>query len=288
MFPERSIKPLVILVVLSILATASWVMAPGAHAQDFTVFLPVAAKPVPTPIPPSIPPDMVLVPAGPFQMGCSPDDTQCNSAERPLHTVTLDAYAIDKYEVTNARYSACVAAGSCTAPSSTGSNTRSDYYGNPTYANFPVIAVNWSQSKAFCEWDIKRLPTEAEWEKAARGSADTRIYSWGNAAPNATLLNFDWHVGDTTAVGSYPGGASSFGALDMSGNVFEWVNDRYDGAYYTSSPATDPQGPATGSYRVLRGGAWNIFTGFVRASNRVGYGPDYGSDNVGFRCVRSQ
>ncbi len=236
----------------------------------------------------------VLIPAGPFQMGCAPADDLCGDDERPLHEVTLDAYFIDTYEVTNARYAACVDAGACTPPYDTASGTREDYFTNPAFADFPVVNVDWFQAEAFCTWEGKRLPTEAEWEKAARGSDDTRIFPWGDGAPTCDLLNFydesrdEACVGDTTAVGSYPAGASPYGVMDLSGNVWEWTNDWYDGGYYSASPAANPHGPDAGESRVLRGGSWDFFTKYVRASLRYGVNPVGWDNRVGFRCVRSQ
>jgi formylglycine-generating enzyme required for sulfatase activity len=236
----------------------------------------------------------ILIPAGSFQMGCdssNPAET-CSSNEQPLHTVTLDAYYIDKYEVTNARYKACVDAGGCTAPGSVNSSTRRPYYSTSTYADYPVVWVTWDQASAFCAWAGGRLPTEAEWEKAARGSSDTRKYPWGDSAPDCTKTNY-WPlpacVGDTSRVGSYPSGASPYGVMDMAGNVWEWVNDRYGSDYYSVSPGVNPQGPATGSWRVLRGGSWS-YDGFnVRSADRGYFLPgNWGSDGGGFRCVRSQ
>jgi formylglycine-generating enzyme required for sulfatase activity/pimeloyl-ACP methyl ester carboxylesterase len=237
----------------------------------------------------------IEIPAGTFQMGCDVNNPaeSCSSSEQPLHTVYLDAYYIDKYPVTNARYKACVDGGGCTPPEDHSSYERDSYYGNATYDNYPVINVTWHQANAFCAWEGKRLPTEAEWEKAARGSSDTRKYPWGNADATCSLANYrglsgDYCVGDTSEVGSYPAGASPYGVLDMAGNVWEWVNDWYHSYYYSVSPGSNPQGPTTGSHRVLRGGSWYISDYFVRSAFRDGYYPDvWVSSYGGFRCVRS-
>jgi eukaryotic-like serine/threonine-protein kinase len=225
-------------------------------------------------------------------MGCSSNDSQCSDDERPQHTVTLDAYYIDKYEVTNARYQGCVDFGACSPPKD------AIYYGNTTYADYPVIYVTWHQAEAYCAWAGKRLPTEAEWEKAARGT-DGRTFPWGSDF-NGELLNFcdvncefDWKntsyddgYAYVAPVGSYLDGASPYGALDMAGNVWEWTADWYDGGYYSGSPDGNSVGPSAGEGRVVRGGSWYLHDYFVRSGVRYSLVPDFRNYDVGFRCVR--
>jgi eukaryotic-like serine/threonine-protein kinase len=245
-----------------------------------------AAAPTQTSAPPT-PAPMVHVPAGDFLMGSRSGDPQADRDEMPQHTVYLDAFSIDKYEVTNALYKSCVDAGKCQAPNPTSSYTRSAYYGNPSFDNYPVVNVPWYEANAYCEWAGKRLPTEAQWEKAARGT-DGRIYPWGNNW-DATKLNA-WisnpRAGDTAAVGSYPSGASPYGALDMAGNVWEWGADWYDPNYYSHSPTRNPPGPSSGQYKVLRGGSWASGMADVRAANRDWDGPSYLYGHLGFRCAK--
>jgi len=247
---------------------------------------------------------MRLVPAGEFSMGSDADDalSECQKYiidcqrnwfidEEPLHTVYLDTFYMDEYEVTNAMYAACVKAGACTPPHADSSATRDSYYGNEAFDNYPVIAVDWNQAKTYCEWRGARLPTEAEWEKAARG-LDGRIYPWGNRAPTCSLANFEPFdgnecVGDTSAVGSYPQVVSPYGIYDLAGNVWEWVADWYDEHYYANSPYRNPSGPESGKYRVLRGGSWKHNEINLRASLRLGSEPDYWLSYLGFRCSRS-
>ncbi len=240
-----------------------------------------------------IPPEyMVLVPAGPFSMGCDPaynGGFECLSIELPLHSVYLDAYFIDQYEVTNAEYALCVDAEMCLPPYSDFTSTRVPYFSNPDYANYPVVWVTWKMASTYCAWINSRLPTEAEWEKAARGPV-LRTYPWGEQDPSCALTNFTGLtpcIGDTNSIGSYTAGASPYGVYDMAGNVWEWVNDWYAGDYYQVSPGNNPQGPTEGTVRVIRGNAFSAYISNSRTALRNDFQPLSPDPEIGFRCART-
>jgi formylglycine-generating enzyme required for sulfatase activity len=235
---------------------------------------------------------MVYVPAGEFEMG----STEGRDNEQPVHAVALDGFWIDQAEVTNAQYRRCVEAGACQAPMTCD-------WGEPTYedlskADYPVVCVDWYGAQTYCEWAGARLPTEAEWEYAARGP-EGFIYPWGDEF-DCSLGNFDDetqvddHVNPggegcdgyvkTAPVESFPGGASWCDALDMAGNVWEWVADWYRD--YPSGRQVNPMGPSSGSVRVQRGGSWYNPLDCMRGAYRDVSPPDVTSDNWGFRCAR--
>lgn len=209
--------------------------------------------------------------------------------ERPLHRVRLSAFAIDRYEVTNERYWRCVRAGACTSPALASSAKRKDYFAAQAFGRFPVVFVNWQQADAFCRWEGGRLPTEAEWELAARGPAPSvRVYPWGDSAPDCTRANMGGPgscVGDTDVVGRRKLGLSFWGVADLAGNVWEWTNDWYDAKYYQKSPVVDPQGPPMGALKVMRGGCFVSGADSLRVSCRKAELPATWAPNVGFRCA---
>jgi formylglycine-generating enzyme required for sulfatase activity len=259
---------------------------------------------------------MVYVPPGEFEMGSHREDVAyarqlcreyggdtaiaaCGPAvfanEQPAHTVVLDGFWIDRTEVTNGQYRRCVQAGACEPPRQRGSYTRELYYGDGAYDDYPVIWVGWQQAADYCAWAGARLPSEAEWEYAARGPEE-RIFPWGNAF-DGKRLNYcdvrctggpndetvDDGYADTAPVGSYPAGTSWCGALDMAGNVREWVADWF--ARYAPGRQVNPAGPSVGESRIPRGGSWLDTSDDVRSANRGENSPDYTRHKVGFRCA---
>ena len=185
---------------------------------------------------------LAYVPAGQFSMGAG-------GADNPSHSVSLSAYWISRTKITNRMYALCVGVGVCAPPASI---PGGPVYSNPVYADHPVVGVNWEQASAYCGWAGGRLPTEAEWEKVARGPGGN-TYPWGEEQPSCDLLNYAGCADSTTSVIAYPESASPYLALDMAGNAFEWVADWYDASYYATSPIQDPPGAESGIYRVIRG-----------------------------------
>jgi len=258
---------------------------------------------------------MAYVPAGSFQMGSTRDmrlyakelcdqygaGTALGSCsltafadESPAHPVTLSSFWIDRTEVTNGQYRLCVVAGACLPPVDLSSFTRGQYFADPAYDDYPVIWVTPGMAEAYCAWTGARLPTEAEWEYAARGP-ESLLFPWGNEF-DQTRLNYcdagcdgisdpsyDDGYPDTAPVGSFPSGVSWVGALDMAGNVREWVADWY--GYYRPDALTDPRGPASGESRIPRGGSWYDRPDDTRSANRGANTTDYTRHKVGFRCA---
>lgn len=222
---------------------------------------------------------LLFVPEGTFEMGV---DVGWKDDE-PAHIVYLDAFWIDQTEVTNDQYRKCVQDGVCNEPSNTAS------YNDAVYANHPVVYVNWHEANDYCAWANRRLPTEAEWEKAARGT-DARKYPWGDEEVDCSKANYkackDWSR--TSPVGYYPQAASPYGALDMSGNVWEWVSDWYIVDYYRKSPASNPQGPSSGDGRVLRSGSRYDLDATMQTVCRANSDPGRRYFSIGFRCARSE
>jgi formylglycine-generating enzyme required for sulfatase activity len=220
----------------------------------------------------------VLVPAGDFLMG---RDGELDE-DSPIHLVYLDSFWMDQVEVTNAMYGKCVREGSCTRPVS-----DNKYYGNWIYHHHPVVYVDWFQANEYCEWAGRELPTEAQWEKAARGT-DGGKYPWGNVPPNPRLANFTESLtGESLSSFRYPLGASPYGVLNMSGNVREWVVDWFSLTYYQVSPYMNPTGPENGTERSLRSGAYDAEANEITTYRRYKHEPQSGGLSRGFRCAES-
>lgn len=226
--------------------------------------------------------EMVSIPAGAFTMGrtklTSDDKTNMRPHvlldDRPAHKVTISAFQIDRHEVTNAQYGMFLDKTHHAAP----------YHwtnGHPA-ADLPVYNVSWDDANAYCQWKGARLPTEAEWERAARGGLEEQSYPWGDKA-DAKLARFNVASGPGP-VGKFP--PNGFGVFDMAGNVSEWTADWFDGGYYASSPSVDPKGPASGEYKVIRGGAWSDSGARITVFFRNWVRPNQRTPNIGFRCAQ--
>jgi eukaryotic-like serine/threonine-protein kinase len=225
---------------------------------------------------------MIYIPAGEFTLG---SDTGGDIASRPAQKIDLAAFYIDKYEVTNEMYDACVYAVECRKPTSMGSAKRNTYYKNPVFANYPVIYVNWKMANAYCEWRGGRLPTEAEWEKAARGAQDERIYPWEGGELSCGFANYQSCNGDTTPVDQYEKGKSPYGVYDMAGNVWEWTSTMFKPYPYDAADGREEQ--LKPGDRIIRGGGWGLFLGSasIRVDVRLKVDPNYSGSAVGFRCA---
>lgn len=229
-----------------------------------------------------IPEDMVSIPAGPFVRGADVGGFD----EQPRETVYLSAFSIDRYEVTHHHYEEFVAAAGHRNPGPPARYAKN--LGRLRGANQPIVYVSWDDAKQYCEWKGKRLPTEAEWEKAMRGT-DGRLWPWGNTdRPDAANLARVSDGFDVSApVGSFTLDVSPFGVADGTGNVMEWVADWYGESYYRTGPKRDPQGPAHGVFKVLRGGGYTSTGSDIRITSRSKMVPDFRDETIGFRCAIS-
>ena len=220
--------------------------------------------------------NQIYIPAGEFTMGSGAKDKEILA-----HKVYLDAYWMDQTDVTNAMYAICVKASICSHPAH-----YDHYFDDSKYADYPVVYVTWYAAQTFCTWEGGTLPTEAQWEKAARGW-DGRPYPWGASPADVTLLNYNGDHGDIVSAYDYLIGLSPYGLLQMSGNVRQWMSDWYERTYYTVSPYKNPQGPDSGQYKSLRGGAFDDNFQEVETTYRAYHEPTSAGQERGFRCAQS-
>ncbi len=271
-----------------------WWIGIATFSMLFNTFLPMAsAQSLQAVIAPPKGKDrapMVEVPTGSFPMGVPPGDRDGGRDEYPRHEVVLDTFLIDQFEVTNGRYLEFIKSTGHRVPQNPTNPTRNLWQGDTiteSLAERPVINVDWFDANAYCQWAGKRLPTEAEWEKAAKGTSDRR-FPWGNVEPTGKHLNYNqrW-IGEKTLmpVGSYEAGKSPYGVYDVVGNVWEGVNDWYDARYYEKSPSKNPTGPQEGTKKVIRGAGWQNETPTVRIFTRVDSDPTLRNESTGFRCA---
>ena len=289
-------KRLIWILLMAILLAAC---APASTPTPMPTALPPTSEPTVTSVPPTSAPTLApvslagpstgttmtwvdsgvltYIPSGEFIMGLGYGDA-------PTKTVTLDAYWIQQTEVTNKMYAQCVASGNCSAPVQ---EIGTPPYSSVQFGDYPIVGVTWDAANTYCQWIGGQLPSEAQWEKAARGT-NGNVYPWGNDKPTCDLANFGTCAGHTSHVNDYPAGKSSYGLLDMAGNVYEWVNDFYDPNYYSSAPSSNPTGPATGSQRVIRGSSFETDVAQLLSAIRHPSAPDYHNYDLGFRCVVTQ
>jgi formylglycine-generating enzyme required for sulfatase activity len=274
-------------------------LAACAPASTTAPTLAPTVQPSPTPLPPTVPPTLipaalsgpqaganmawqdggllVYIPAGDFIMGIGVGNA-------PQKTVGVDDYWIYKTDVTNKMYAQCAATGNCAPPSL---ELGAPVYSNPDYGDYPVVGVTWDMAANYCSWIGGQLPSEAQWERAARGQ-NGNVYPWGNDKPGCDVLNYAGCLGHTSGVNDYPAGKSPDGALDMEGNVYQWVNDYYGEDYYDIMPALNPTGPAAGDSRVIRGSSFESEASQTLAGVRHFGGNGYHSRDLSFRCVVQQ
>ncbi len=282
-----------------------------ATVESVVIAALTAIAPTPTPLPaPTEPPTptpepiitetgarMIFMPAGVFRIGHDEGEND----EKPSQLVRLNPFYIDETEVTNGQYAQCVDAGVCQPPRRPNATYHNAYYGSPAFIDYPVIFVSWYDAQTFCEWREARLPSEAEWEKAAGFDPVQALklrYPWGEAFDGAKLNfcdsncpadqrdpAFDDGHRDTAPVGSYGDGRSPIGLYDMSGNVMEWVNDWYDFRAYQDISDTNPLGPVEGQFKTIRGGSWLSDVEDVATTARTSFDPLVARANLGFRCA---
>ena len=273
---SNSLRPcwMIVLTILLLL-----MLDTNANAQLDRLRRSKALEPLPTADTP-----MVEIPAGEFAMGS--DGGQALEDERPLHRIWLDSFSMDLHEVTTAQYAAFLSADKRAAP------WQWETVDLVQHGDRPVIGVDWRDAEAFCTWKGKRLPTEAEWEKAARGT-DARLYPWGNQAPTGDVANFALGARFSYnqvlfPVRSHEAGKSPYGLYHMAGNAYEWVQDWYGTNYYDTSPDRNPPGPSQGQFKVLRGGSWSDLPKYLLTYGRFRLSPETKNSYTGFRCAKSE
>jgi formylglycine-generating enzyme required for sulfatase activity len=278
----KSVACAILLLAFPVVSTAAAVKDAASHpaqAPASNRSTGGSAEPRTAPVGPHDNSPMVLVHAGEFAMGSD----RGQDDEQPVHRISVRAFYLDTYEVTVSRYAEFLTSQKPDSPFKWNEATGG------AHENKPVIGVNWYDARDYCRWVGKRLPTEAEWEMAARGT-EGRIYPWGDVHPTKGHANAGqaiWRGYETlTNIGRYQLGKTPDGLYDMAGNLWEWVADWYDPSYYHFSPSDNPRGPSAGPLRALRGGAWNNDSKAIRSTNRAAYAPDARRNDVGFRCAR--